>query len=215
MLTCDQAGSRIDNKAIKENAKARMGRYASGVIRFCKGKLGALRRHRQVIRSVDLVHDLVTPEVIDERVSRLHLMQRAVYRRRLKQGAQFHETMAGAAGVKSVKSDDVFSVAIERSPTVKSDRYNTTVVTSAYCLHFKAEQISLLVAGVHLFHDHFYFIERQLRRHNIILVRKDVPNVVYRFRTGGKIALLVEHAVYHPIDRHATFSQRFHNRRAD
>ena len=78
MLTCDQARSRIDNKAITENAKARMGRYASGMIRFCKGKLSALRRHRQVIRSGDFMHDIVMPEIIDERVARLHRMHDAV-----------------------------------------------------------------------------------------------------------------------------------------
>src|SRR4029077_3561150 len=39
LLTCDQAGSRSDNKAIRENAKARMGKYASGARGFFKRNL--------------------------------------------------------------------------------------------------------------------------------------------------------------------------------
>ena len=37
-LPCDHARSTTDNKAIKENAKARMDRYASGARRFFKGE---------------------------------------------------------------------------------------------------------------------------------------------------------------------------------
>ena len=123
--------------------------------------------------------------------------------------------MARAAGVESIKSENIFFGAIKRSPISQSHGNDAAIIAASFSSYFKAEQIALLVAGVHFFHDHFYFIRRQLRRHNIVLVRKDVPNVVYRFRTGRKITLLVEHAVHHPIDRHATFSQRFHNRRAD
>ncbi len=162
------------------------------MIRFCKDELGVLRRNRQVIRDSNFVHDSVTPEIVDERVSRLHLMQCAVHGRRLKQSAQLHETMSGAARIKSVKSDDVFFGMIERSPIVKSDRYNTALVTASFCSHFEAEQIPPLVAGVHFFHDHFYFIRRKLCRHNVVFVRKDVPNVVYRFQTGDKITLFIE-----------------------
>jgi hypothetical protein len=39
---CDQARSTIDNKAIRENAKARMGRYASGERRFFKRNLALI-----------------------------------------------------------------------------------------------------------------------------------------------------------------------------
>jgi hypothetical protein len=39
---CDQARSAIDNKAIKKNANARMGRYASGARRFFKRNLAKI-----------------------------------------------------------------------------------------------------------------------------------------------------------------------------
>src|SRR4029450_11741946 len=113
--------------------------------------------------------------------------------------------VARATRVKSIKSENIFFAAIKWPAISQSHGYDSTVITAAFRLHVEAEQVTLFVAGVHVFHDRFYFIGRQLRRHNIILVRKDVPNIVYRFWTGGKITLLVEHAVHHPIDRHATF----------
>src|SRR4029453_13976196 len=39
---CDEARSTIDNKAIKKNANARMGRYASGERRFFKRNLAGI-----------------------------------------------------------------------------------------------------------------------------------------------------------------------------
>ncbi len=41
-VTCDQARSTIDNKAIKENANTRMGRYASGARSFFKRNLAKI-----------------------------------------------------------------------------------------------------------------------------------------------------------------------------
>src|SRR5437868_6080827 len=104
LLTCDQARSTIDTRTIRKSAKARMGTYASGAASvFQAQSRNDLCRYRQSSGCGNSVHDPVTPEVIDERVSRLHLMQRAVRRRCFKQRAQFHETMAGAAGIESVK----------------------------------------------------------------------------------------------------------------
>src|SRR5438874_3114137 len=111
-------------------------------------------RNRQLSGSGNFVYDSVTPEVIDERVTRLHLMQRAVRRRRFKQRAQFHETMAGAAGIKSIESDRVFFSTIKWPAILKSHRRDATLVTASFCSNSKAEQIPPFMDGVNFFHDH-------------------------------------------------------------
>src|SRR5216684_2177387 len=49
-LTCDHARSTIDDNAIKENAKARMGKYASGARRFFKRNLALAKRSGSVLQ---------------------------------------------------------------------------------------------------------------------------------------------------------------------
>src|SRR5438045_8835671 len=103
--------------------------------------------------------------------------------------------MARAAGVESIKSENIFFGAIKRSPISQSHGNDAAIIAASFSSYFKAEQIALLVAGVHFFHDHFYFIRRQLRRHNIVLVLKYVQHVVYRFRTVSTVKILDKYAV--------------------
>ena len=122
--------------------------------------------------------------------------------------------MASAAGIKSVRRDHVFFSAI-KGPVIKSHRRDATLVTAPFCSHFKAKQIPPFMAGVNFFHDHFYFIRQEFCGHDVVFVRKDVPNIIYGFRTGDKITPFIEHAVHRSIYRHVTFSQCLHNRRSD
>ena len=102
--------------------------------------------------------DFVTLEVTDERIAGLHRMQDAIGLRRLEQRAQFHEMMAAAACIETVKRDDVFLAAIER--LVQLARAIETILRSSprpSVFTFEAEQIALFVAGEHIFHRNLLF----------------------------------------------------------
>jgi len=142
------------------------------------------------------VHDFVTPEVIDERVARLHGMHQAVRRWRFEKRAQFHEVMAGAARVEAVERNEVLFAALERMTVVQRHRCNSVIHTLAFQFRCEAEQIPPFVTGIDFFHHSFDFIGCELRRHDVVLVRNHIPNVVYRFRAGEEVCLFVEHAVH-------------------
>src|SRR5439155_23933335 len=71
--------------------------------------------NRPLTRFRNFMHDVVTPEVIDERVACLHGMHDRFRRWGFEQRTQFHEVMACAARVKAVERDDIFFSAIERA----------------------------------------------------------------------------------------------------
>ena len=161
------------------------------------------------------MHDFVTLEVTDERVARLHRMQDAIGLRPLEKRAQFHKMMAAAACIETVKRDDIFLVAIQRLPIGRVIETILRVVAVTFCFHFEAKQIALFMAGKHFFHRSLYFLGRELRGHNIVLVRNDVPDVVNRFRAGDQVGFSSNDSVHHAIDRHVSFQQHFHDCRAD
>jgi hypothetical protein len=75
-----------------------MSRYASGAREFFKRECCEdLSDRWQLSDGGKLVHNFVTPEVIDDRVARLHGMHHKFRGWRFEQRTQFHEVMAGAA----------------------------------------------------------------------------------------------------------------------
>ena len=61
------------------------------------------------------LHNLVPPEIIDDRVARLHGVQNAIRLRFVKQLSQFHDMMATAARVETVDRDYISLIALQRA----------------------------------------------------------------------------------------------------
>ena len=84
-------------------------------------------------------------EVTNERIAGLHRMQNTIRLRPLEKRAQFHEVMAAAACIETVKRDDVFLVAIQRFSVSPGHRDDFTVVAVTFCFHLKTKQIALFM----------------------------------------------------------------------
>ena len=123
--------------------------------------------------------------------------------------------MAAATCIETVQRNNVFFVPIQRLPIGQGHRDNLAVVTATFCFQFEAKQIALFAAGEHIFHRNFYFLGRELRRHNVVLKRNDIPDVVNCFRTGDQIGLVIERPVHNSINRHISFLQHFHDCRSN
>jgi len=134
----------------------------------------------------------VTLEVTNERITGLHRMQDTIGLRPLEKRAQFHEMMAAAACIETVKRNDVFLVAIQRLPVSQGHRDDFTVVAATFCFHFEPKQIALFVAGERILHRNLYFLRRELRCHNVVLVRNYVPDVVNRFGACDQVGFIIE-----------------------
>src|SRR5438132_7277578 len=123
--------------------------------------------------------------------------------------------MATVPRIKTVERNGVLMAAINGPTIGQSHRYNSNLIATALCLHFEPEQVAFLVAGEHLFHNRFYFFRRKLASHNVIFVRKQIPDVVQCFRPSGEGSFVLERAVHHAINWRISLQQSFADCRAN
>src|SRR5438477_4359899 len=138
-VTCPLARWTIDKKPSSEKANERMGRYASGARRFCKGKVVDLRHSGQAIAGRNFAHYLMPTKIIDECVARLHVMHNAIGRWRLKQSTEFHKTMAGTARVERIECNLISFISLEPTPIDERHGIDAAIITAPFRHNIESE----------------------------------------------------------------------------
>src|SRR6516162_9773173 len=107
-------------------------------------------------------------------------MKSAICRRRFEDCSQFHESMAGAARIETVKGDRVAAFAFKRSAVGQPHPSDSAIKADAFGLYLESEQISRFPALVNFFHDGFDLLRSKPPRDDVVFEWNKVPGVIHR-----------------------------------